>query len=299
MEIIDGKPKKLIYANLKPEEITFKKVLRVLDGKYGDDEVLELAKAKELFNESKRSNQPLLEFLDEYDLLRTEAMRCGHVPSANTDGLDLISACDLAPQVHSGVMVDLTKKGGTKPSYKLVRKLLKIIARTEGLKKLERETRKKKNEKATLMAKGPGKGVQKTAIEKEAGQKWWPKKTKGTGKGGGKGGSTAQIPCTFWAAGRCDRGDKCTFKHVSGKGAGATAGPWKAQEWPEWKDGDWECSSQQCKAHNFAKNEKCFKCDAPRTGGGKGEHKKGQKGKKGDGKSGTGKNSGAAGGKRY
>jgi hypothetical protein len=73
--------------------------------------------------------------------------------------------------------------------------------------------------------------------------------------------------CKFFQSGTCTRGAKCSFKHPA---------PVLASEGGvgRWLSGDWECTS--CGAHNFAKNDRCWKkeCGEKKPGeGGKGAGK--------------------------
>ena len=145
------------------------------------------------------------------------------------------------------------------------------------VKKEEKASRKKKDAAPALVTQGGGKGG-----------KWkkWPKGgKKGQGKGvqkfikkegkgaqGGKGGKV-QIPCKFFELGKCERGASCKFLHETKEQATLVGGQ------GNWLAGDWECGA--CKAHNFAKNETCFKSGC----GGKRVVKQEAKGKgKGGGK---------------
>ena len=258
---LEGAPRQVVFASVNPEDITALKVLKALDTAYMADAVVELAEAKErLSTLERKSGITLLAFLTEYDLARTQAKRLGFVPDLTTEGLDLISACDLPPQVHSGIFADLSKKGSVKPTYNKVRKSLLVIARAEGLKKRERETRKGKKEKPTLITnpedgqkdqpwkKGKGKGKGKGQWQGK-----WQGKIQKKGKGKGKGqswsgeGKKKQV-CKFHLEGKCTRGASCWFSHEK-----------PVLQANVWKPGDWECPL--CKAHNFASRQVCFKCE--------------------------------------
>ena len=265
---IEGPPRSVIFASLEPDQMTVKKVLQALDVAYADDAVVELAAAKEhLSSMERKGGTTLHSFLTEYDLARTHAKRLGFSPDLTTEGLDLISACDLPPQVHSGIFADLSKKGSVKPTYNKVRKSLLVIARAEGLKKRERESRKVKKEKPTLITnpedgqkdqpgrKGKGKGKGKGQWQGKGIQK----KGKGKGQGWSGEGKKKQV-CKFHLEGKCTRGASCWFSHEKQKPV-FQAGVWMP--------GDWECD--KCKAHNFASRQVCFKCEGKGAkGGGKG-----------------------------
>jgi len=73
------------------------------------------------------------------------------------------------------------------------------------------------------------------------------------GKGGGGKGGGGKEGCRWCAAGEC-------WSHACGKGGGAVGGAIAGQQM---RPGDWRCS--QCNDIQFARNEACRKCGAPKS----------------------------------
>ncbi len=262
LEALDERVQTMVLARLDDGKETYKNVMKALRSEFGDDQLLMTTDAVTQFRSLARGKESLSDFLVQYETYRLAAVKEGYEGSKKTDGVDLLNACDLPPQVHSQILINLS---GKDPSYKIVLKLIKTVANSEALKQRERAGRREKREKAALtgLAHAGGKGG-RSGVAKQIHKKG-DKKGKGKGKGTQEKGSKKHILCKFFQEGKCTRGASCTFSH------GSKPVLTGAQEW---KPGDWECGKAECKAHNFAKNVQCFKCGEAKPGGGK----------KGDGK---------------
>ena len=275
MESIDGEAKDVVYSHVKEGKEKYGKIMKVLEDEYGLDAVLRTTDAITELRACKRAGgMSLQKHLKDYHGLRLTAIKEGLTPS-QTDGVDLLASCDLAPQTHTNVLIQL---GGdvNNVNYKQVRTLLKTIAKAEELKVRERrargdadEPRGRKRGGEVLVA-----DVSEEKRHKTGKGKW------GGGKGSGaKGKGKGTGLCKFFLAGNCKFGADCWKSHES---PSLFAGPKGQKGAGKFLAGDWECP--KCKTHNFAKNETCFKkeCGEKRPQGK-------DKGKKGAGKSGAGK----------
>jgi len=287
MESVQGTARDLVYSHLAEGKESFKRVLKCLSEEYELDEVLRTTDALNALRECRRAGGVALgQHLKTYHSLRLEAIKHGFTES-NVDGVDLLASCDLAPQTHTNVLIQLGaaagSAGGKKVSgtpsgltYTEVRSLLRTIAKAEELKARERESKAEREGGATASRKrsasvfvaeqGPGKGSWQGAAKRLKGEKG--KGSKGKSKGAGKKGAAKGV-CQFFVEGRCTYGDSCRFSHPAvgvAKAAlfGAKAG--KKGDASRFLPGDWQCP--KCGAHNFAKQEQCFKkeCGAPREG---------------------------------
>ena len=263
---------------------TVKRYMKILDVIYMEDAAISLDQwDKKLAGFSRRPSQTLTQFLEFWDDQLLLAEQVGYEKS-KTEPFRLIRACDLEVESRDALMLELQRCGhATDPPYKKVRKLLGEIGRSKRQFE-ERGERKQRKQKGgdggqqsqggsthaafvagVSFAKGKGKGkrnkspqIQRT-IDK--GFNSWkktgtPGKFSGGQQGGGGGSQLPkkQVPCRFFQAGTCTKGNACEWKHGGGGGKGNTGGTAKNFEK---KPGDWTCT--KCNVNNFASRETCFK----------------------------------------
>jgi len=282
VESLEGEAQKLVYSYVKEGGEKFRKIMDVLKGEYELDAQLRMVDAVQALRQFRRTGGSTLhKHLQDYHALLLDAIKEGLTPSA-TDGVDLLSSCDLPPQTHTNVLIQLGASGKDDGAmtYTQVRTVLRTIAKAEELKSRERQQRSEAE---------PRKDRKRSASDVLVGDSSQPAKKKrefkGQAKGKGKGpraasgkGRSDQL-CPFFAQGRCRFGDQCFQSHAQPAlfGAKGAKGQFLA--------GDWECPT--CKTHNFAKNESCFnkECGTKRPQG------------KGSGKGGKGAGGKGAGGK--
>ena len=86
---LQGEAKSHIYARLSEDEISsetaYTVVTNILEGRYGQDEMIERFDLKREFSEFRRGGMDLEVFINRYDAMRTKCLRFGRVKSAELD----------------------------------------------------------------------------------------------------------------------------------------------------------------------------------------------------------------------
>ena len=209
-----------VLGSLADEDLrSFEAVFAILKETCGQAELLEKVEASDDLAACVRSGQKLADFLAKYKTVRLRALRSGRVESKETDGVDLLRACELGQSVTASILQQLTSKGAD-PSFGNVKELLDALAQSYALTDSKDKTKKKKSFQVAQVSQSQPKGVWSKGQGGKGG-----KGAKGEGKGkGGKGkankwqqAGTGGV-CWHFTQGKCTYGDKCSFSH-EGKGA--------------------------------------------------------------------------------
>ena len=160
-----------------------------------------------------------------YKLARVKAINHGLKTSDDTDGIQLLSACDLTTTQQAHILTQLQTQSlaageaEAKPEYKRTMALLELLAQVLEMQDQKLGTRKRQ---AALMGQG---AQQPKAPRLQDGSRGGSsdKGAKSRGKG----------PCWDWQQGKCQRGATCRFQHGAkgsqglkgaGKGKGKNKG---------------------------------------------------------------------------
>ena len=207
-------------------------------------------------------------YIKEYATARAEAIKRDWEPSRKTEGLGFLRRAELGQAAMTAILESLSDKD-EKPTYQNILKRLKLSVTSRAL---------------TLPVEAAPAARQQKAGRAEEAMVADPVK------------AVPQVCRYFAETGNCRWGEGCKFKHIPGGGKGKDGGgkdgkgkfgggqP-KGQRKGQWKGGkgkgkdhgggkgktgggtamkigDWMCS--KCGDHQFARNEKCRQCGAPK-----------------------------------
>jgi hypothetical protein len=227
MEVVVDDAEDTVYGCTGEGEETFDNIIKALDGPYGEKQLSASTQYVQQFKVLKRGKKSLQDFLAIYTTARQKAIRFGWTPSPDTDGMDLIMACEITSTQQAGVLqtlqlkAEMLNKEFVRPEYATAYSALDTLASTLAMQDTARGVEKRpagllsstepaKRQRTWEPPKGPGKGLTTAP--------------KGPGKGKG-------VCNQFAQAGKCLYGEACRFRHVKGgkdgkKGDGkGTKGP--------------------------------------------------------------------------
>ena len=202
MDAITGKAERCVNARVQSGEETYTTIMAALEKRYGDRTIPSISKHIQKLNNMKRGKQSLASFLDDYEEARQEAILYGWRESPETDGVQLMQACDLSITQQVGILSRLQAEGAT-PSYEGMMSELELLASTlQMADDMQGKAKEKSGEQAFFAPGGKGKGKGKG--------------NDGKGKGQGK------VVCRhYMKTGSCKYGERCKFSHSQGgKGKG-------------------------------------------------------------------------------
>ena len=214
MEVILGDAEDAVFGNIADGEETFTNIIKALDGPYGERSLAASTQYVREFKELKRGKKSLEDFLSTYKTARAKAIRFGWTPSPDTDGMDLIMACEITSTQQTTILQTLQLKAEilgkefARPEYATAYDALETLASTlamqDSAKRVEKRpagllsaTEPVKRQRTGEQPKGPGKGL---------------------ATGGPKGPGAGKGVCNQFAqSGKCSYGETCRFHHDKGK----------------------------------------------------------------------------------
>ena len=248
MEVVTDDAEDAVYGCTAQGEETFDNIIKALDGPYGEKQLSASTQYVQEFKVLKRGKKSLQDFLAIYTTARQKAIRFGWTPSPDTDGMDLIMACEITATQQTGVLqtlqlkAEMLEKEFIRPEYATAYSALETLASTLSMQDTARKVEKRpagllsateeppKRPRTGDQPKGPGKGL-------AAGG------PKGPGKGKG-------VCNQFAQSGKCLYGEACRFRHAKGAKDGK-----KGEGKGKWGPGGKPKAAVPCR--QWAKDGKC------------------------------------------
>ena len=249
MEVVVDDAEDTVYGCTAEGDETFENVIKALDGPYGEKQLSASTQYVQQFKVLTRGKKSLQDFLAIYTTARQKAIRFGWTPSPDTDGMDLIMACEITATQQAGVLqalqlkAEMLGKEFARPEYATAYSALDTLASTLAMMDTARGVEKRpagllssteppKRPRTEYQPKGPGKGLPTGG-------------PKGPGKGKG-------VCNQFAQSGKCLYGEACRFSHAKGgKRHGKGDGKGKDQKGPGGK------SKATAPCRLWAKDGKC------------------------------------------
>ena len=220
MEAITDAAEEAVFARVPEGQETYTNIMEAMEEAYGEKAIPSTAKYIQEYQECKRGKRSLSEFLEVYKLARVKAINHGLQTSDNTDGVQLLSACDLTTTQQAHILTQLQTQSlaagedQAKPEFKRTMGLLELLAQVLEMQDQKLGTRKRQ---AAFMGQETS---QPKALKLQDGSRGFNKGAKSKGKGKGL--------CWDWQQGTCQRGATCTFQH-GGKGNAKPKGDGKGK----------------------------------------------------------------------
>ena len=202
LDAIEGDAEELVLTLLPEGEETYDQIMKILDQKYGDNALTKCTVAITDFRKLKRGKRLLKDFLNIYDVARAKCRKYGWKPSEETDGADLLAACELPSSQYASVIMALTNNKDVGPTglpdYEATRAQMDLLAQSLAIKDSTGDhVGDHRRKRPAMFAAGEPAPKAPRADDKNKG-----------GKGGGGKGS-----CWDFQKGKCHRGNTCKFNH--------------------------------------------------------------------------------------
>ena len=231
MEVVVDDAEDTVYGCTADGDETFANIIKALDGPYGEKQLSASTQYVQQFKVLTRGKKSLQDFLAIYTTARQKAVRFGWTPSPDTDGMDLIMACEITATQQAGVLqalqlkAEMLGKEFARPEYATAYSALDTLASTLAMMDTARGVEKRP---AGLLSSTEPTKRPRTEYHQPKGP------GKGLPTGGPKGSGKGQGVCNQFAqAGKCLYGEACRFSHAKGgKQHGKGSGKGKSKKGP-------------------------------------------------------------------